>query len=336
MSTVLPPHETISIAFVRGLLSGLARMERSAIPFLTAAGIPVSLLEQPDARVTIAQYMNLFRRIMEALDDEGVGLFSRRLGRGSLALVVQSIVGSSTFEDSLCHVCRAINLLHDDVRVSLVRSGSRAGLTIDIPPSYLPERTFAHEILVAVLLRLMDWLYGQRLQNLVFDLAIPRPLHVTEYERLLPGLMRFDRPSTIIWFEADALPQRWQKSLGEIKSFLARTPDILVAPQRLDQPASAKVRAYLLQHKDTWPELGEIARALHVSTSTLQRELSDEGVSFRTIKNQLRRDIAIERLKHSDVTFTKLAEELGFSDSASFQRAFKTWTGETPGSYRKN
>jgi AraC-like DNA-binding protein len=205
-----------------------------------------------------------------------------------------------------------------------------------VPSSYLPERAFAHEILVAVLLRLMDWLYGQRLRNLIFDLAIPRPAYVAEYERLLPGQMRFDRPTTIIWFEADALQQRWQKSLGEIKSFLARTPDILVAPQRFDQPTSSRVRSYLLQHKLTWPELAEIAKAFHASTSTLQRELSDEGVTFRAIKNQLRRDIAIERLKHSDVTFTKLAEELGFSDSASFQRAFKTWTGETPGAYRRS
>ncbi|WP_277374331.1 AraC family transcriptional regulator [Pseudomonas sp. AA-38] len=292
-------------------------------------------LEQPDARVTIAQYMSLFRSIMEALDDEGVGLFSRRLRRGSLALMVQSVVGSSTFEGSIRQACKAMNLLHDDVTVLLIRDGAMAGLRIDIPPSYLPERAFAHEILVIVLLRLMNWLYGQPLPNPAFDLATPQPKHVAECEQLLPGKIRFDRPSTIIWFGAEALSQRWQMSLSEIKSFIARTPDILVAPQRLDQPTSAKVRAFLLQNRLDWPELGFIAKALHVSTSTLQRDLNNEGISFRMIKNQLRRDIAIERLTCSDVPLSKLAEELGFSDSAAFQRAFKAWTGEAPGSYRK-
>lgn len=78
-----------------------------------------------------------------------------------------------------------------------------------------------------------------------------------------------------------------------------------------------------------------MARALHRSDSSLQRHLAAEDTSFQTIKNALRRDVAIFRLNTSDVPLGRLAAELGFSESSSFQRAFKGWTGCAPGVNRR-
>jgi AraC-like DNA-binding protein len=72
-----------------------------------------------------------------------------------------------------------------------------------------------------------------------------------------------------------------------------------------------------------------------MSTSTLQRRLASEGSSFQSLKDELRRDTAIVRLHTSTVPLATLADELGFADSAAFQRAFKGWTGSAPGAYRR-
>src|SRR5207245_70477 len=80
--------------------------------------------------------------------------------------------------------------------------------------------------------------------------------------------------------------------------------------------------------------LCDAAEQLHMSTSTLQRHLALEGTSFRALKDDLRRDLAIVRLNTSEVPLAALAAELGFADGPAFQRAFKTWTGSAPGSYR--
>ena len=95
------------------------------------------------------------------------------------------------------------------------------------------------------------------------------------------------------------------------------------------------MREILLRVSPAWPDLASTAKALHLSTSTLQRHLTTEGTSFQSLKDQLRRDLAIQRLNSSTVPLAALAAELGFADSAAFQRAFKTWTGSAPGSYRK-
>ena len=72
-----------------------------------------------------------------------------------------------------------------------------------------------------------------------------------------------------------------------------------------------------------------------MSNSTLQKHLANEGTSFQSLKDTLRRDIAVVRLNTSSVSLAALADELGFADSAAFQRAFKSWTGSAPGNYRR-
>ena len=99
---------------------------------------------------------------------------------------------------------------------------------------------------------------------------------------------------------------------------------------------SARVRSHLQQAQPAWPDLAATADALHMAASTLQRRLATDGTSFQALKDELRRDLAIVRLNTSTVPLAALAYELGFADSAAFQRAFKHWTGSAPGAYRRD
>ena len=77
-----------------------------------------------------------------------------------------------------------------------------------------------------------------------------------------------------------------------------------------------------------------MAEQLHVSPQTLRRHLREEDTSFQEIKDHLRRDLAIYHLGRDELTINALAEQLGFSEPSAFHRAFKKWTGLTPGAYR--
>lgn len=81
------------------------------------------------------------------------------------------------------------------------------------------------------------------------------------------------------------------------------------------------------------PSLQEISDRLHMTTPTLHRRLGNDGTSYQKLKDECRRDAAIEYLKEGNITTAQLAERMGFSDSSTFHRAFKKWTGKTPQQY---
>lgn len=328
------PVSTISIVFVRGLLSALLQRGTDPGEWLLRAGISPGFLKEDAARVTSAQYTALFRVLVEALDDEGIGFFSRPLRRGSLALVIRSTLGARTAGAALKRILNGLQLLQEDVRFAFVTRGERVGVQMEIPPAYLPERIFIHEMLLRILLSITAWLHGAHLKKLVFDLATPRPRYAAEFTRLFPGEVHFDQARTALWFDAAVLNQSMRHDETSLRLFLERTPEAIIVPERRQLGASGRVRKCLLAGRPQWRSLEEVADALHMAVSTLQRHLASEGTSFQALKDELRRDVAIARLNSSTTPLAALALELGFSDSATFQRAFKTWTGSAPGAYR--
>jgi AraC-like DNA-binding protein len=152
--------------------------------------------------------------------------------------------------------------------------------------------------------------------------------------RIFPAPWRFGAPASALWFEASWLKLPPCRDQAALRDFLNDGLMYVLLPRR-DGEISGRVRAYLERTRPAWPDLDAVARAMNMSDSSLQRHLSNEGTSFQAIKDGLRRDVAIFRLNTSEVPLGRLAAELGFSESSSFQRAFKGWTGCSPGVYRR-
>jgi AraC-like DNA-binding protein len=81
-------------------------------------------------------------------------------------------------------------------------------------------------------------------------------------------------------------------------------------------------------------QLKDIAHSLGTSPRTLQRRLSDEGITLQALKEEVRRDLAKRLLQSNDLKTTKIADQLGYSDPATFFKSFRSWYGTTPAQYR--
>ena len=80
--------------------------------------------------------------------------------------------------------------------------------------------------------------------------------------------------------------------------------------------------------------IGYVAMQLRTSVRTLQRHLKACGFTFKEIVDDVRRTSAIHYVLAGEIATTEIALMLGYSDQAHFTRAFKRWTGVTPGKYR--
>lgn len=83
------------------------------------------------------------------------------------------------------------------------------------------------------------------------------------------------------------------------------------------------------------PSIDEVALKLGMPSWTLRRKLKEEDSAYQSLVDEMRRDVAMSYMKNTDLTFGEISYLLGFSTPGAFQRAFKRWSGQTPGEFRK-
>jgi AraC-like DNA-binding protein len=124
-------------------------------------------------------------------------------------------------------------------------------------------------------------------------------------------------------------PQSWEE-------FLRQAPASLLVKYRDQTSLTERIRRLLRRSlAQELPSLDAVGHALSMTPQTLRRRLRDEGQGYQAIKDDLRRDVAIEYLNQPELTLLDIANRLGFSEASTFHRAFKGWTGVSPGAYRQ-
>ena len=231
-------------------------------------------------------------------------------------------------------IAHTFRLLQDDVVMEPLREGALAGLGLRFTDPLAARRAFLHEMLLRVFWRLLAWLAGGHLHATRFDFAFESPPYAGSYGKVFPASLNFGQQRSAFWFDQERLKEPVRRDETALRAFLSDAQANVVVPRRGDDEISARVRNHLQQAQPAWPDLGATAQSLHMTTVTLQRRLASEGTSFQSLKDELRRDVAIVRLSTSPISLGELAYEMGFADSAAFQRAFKGWTGSAPGTYR--
>ena len=102
---------------------------------------------------------------------------------------------------------------------------------------------------------------------------------------------------------------------------LAQTLRVWIASQ-LHAPGQAPTRA-------------QAARALGLTERTLARRMQAEGLSFSGLLDTLRRDAALQAVAQTTRTLSEIGQALGYAEPSVFNRAFRRWTGGTPGQWRR-
>lgn len=102
-----------------------------------------------------------------------------------------------------------------------------------------------------------------------------------------------------------------------------------------DRSMADRVRSLLLPLLATvQANRNDIARMLNLHPRTLQRRLADEGTSFQAIKDSIRQELAKKYMLETDMSLTQLSDLLGFPEQSALSRAFRTWFGISPTTFR--
>lgn len=327
---------TIPVALVQNMLMGARRtLPPAAIESLIArSGISPPIFNQPFARVTREQFVCLYGVISITTGDEMLGLWSRPIRAGTLKYLGLSLLDAPSLLVAMYRFTRFWNLLLDDYQLDFIRKSGF--VTIALKPS--SERVipivFGHELMLKLTHGIASWLLGRRLPVESVGFGFSKPAHFAQYANLFPGPVAFDQSHTSICFSEDQLRKSFQKSKFDLLKFVKSAPDDWIFVTFDHEVTSSRVRSYFLQERLFDVPLDVAAHRLFMSGRSLSRKLSAEGTSFQRVKDEIRRDFAIQCLVKTHDSLGKIASLVGFDNLPSFHRAFLAWTGNTPKAYR--
>jgi AraC-like DNA-binding protein len=328
-------HHTVSVRHVELSLQGALRRGIPVEPLLERAGISALLLESPLARVSQAQYAALLRVLRHRLRDEFWGLLQRPLPLGSFAQCCRLLVQTPTLGDA---VRTGFGYFHAGIDEFVPRLRVSDGMaSMRIVPNGVqgPGSEYAQRAFLFLSFGLASWLAARRIPLVGVEYRGPAPQHAGEMDRLFQTKVAFEREHYCLWFDARWLQLPQVQNAQSLREFLQQAPANLLVKYRDRTSVTDRIRRVLRNRlHDELPSLDEVARTLAMTPQTLSRRLREEGQGFQMLKDDLRRDTAIELLHRPELTLLDIAGQLGFSEASTFHRAFKKWTGVAPGEYR--
>lgn len=334
-TTLHAPAPTAPASIAHALLDSAGLDPAVTRRLLRQARLPVDLPERSGQRIPGDQLTALWRLLAAHLDDEMCGLFARPVRGGSTKLLCLSLIDSPNLLIALhrlrgfVHVARedfsvAIHRAPREVRIAVLPEGPAAPLRMGIP------------MVLKLLHGLASWLIARPIPLRQVGFGFSADTALAEIAPLFPGPALFDEPAHWLSIAPAILEQPLRRNRQDLRAFLARTPHDWLF-DTTEPPVAEQVRQFLAGRLSSGSAtLAGTAAALHLTPRTLSRHLAAELRSFQSIKEEVRRDIAVEWLTTTQRPVTDIAEALGFGDPASFFRAFRSWTGQTPAEFRRH
>ena len=342
MRSLAPPprhRATVAMGFVTGMLSGMAARGIGFGHLLQQAGIEPEALGDPQGRVPLPGYADLYNRVVRELRDEGFALFPAPVPVGTFEFLCRSVVSSRSLAEALDRASRFLRMVLPDLAVTVSQAPGTCELRIvENRPLQRerddPRRVFAFEWLLRLLHGLACWLVHRDLALSSVAFPYAEPPHAADYALIYTSRSTFGARHLAAVLNSNLLQLPVRRDEEALAAFLEGAPGKIVTLYRRDRQMVRRVRDVVARSLPEPVSLDQIARRLNMSSRTVERRLHEEGSSLRAIKDALRRDIALSRLEKSDQPVAQLASTLGYADTSAFFRAFTGWTGLSPTAYR--
>lgn len=331
---------SVTIALTRSMMHFAASKGVSLPALCAAAGIAPDQLELPDRRITGEQTRGAWKLAVEQTGDPDFGLHLGEFTEpASLGLVGYVMLSSPNLREAFEKLLRYTNLLTDGVRGRLHCRGGQARIDLHITDdvdNYLnTDPRHPIESTAAALVVLARALTGRVLPVLGMAFQHAAPDTTSEHRRIFGVPVTFNASVTSLQFAESALGWPILHTHPSLLAAFEAEADLALA--RLTEGYSWSERTRRVsaeQLKGELPSVASVARALKISPRSLQRQLADEGTSFRAELDQVRRSLAERYLGRPQTSLTEIAFLLGFSEPSVFHRSFKRWTGRTPQQFR--
>ena len=274
---------------------------------------------------------------------------AQQSGRSQLGLEMAAFEGSATYSifgelfewaptlrDALGALTRYFPVSQTDTSIRLTESNGQAHLTYQINDPAVGDRLHDSAYTLGKLCRSIRRSAGAGWRPEQVLLAAPAPRVQDPYRGYFRAPVAFDAPLSGLHFSAHMLdrpiatadPRRYQQSCAQLACQMPQAPDPGLLCQALHTWLGYAAR-------EGCATLEQAAADFGVTPRTLQRRLKERGIGFQDLLAKVRMENAQRLLTESGLPVTAIAQELGFSETSAFTRAFRQHTQMSPRAFRQ-
>jgi AraC-like DNA-binding protein len=330
-----PQSASLYGAFLLPIAAALRLRGEDPVDTMQQVGIDLAKAAAPDWRVSRERLHALMQACVEQTGDEAFGLFAAlQLQPQVLRSLGLAWLASDTVHDGLRRMIRFSKLMTTGADLRLEERGELVQVVVNTVGDALEAVPAVSDFGLGIIIRMCRLTLGEFLAPVRVDMERPTPQAPERWEYQFAAPVTFGAElNCITWARADI-----EEPLVTGDPALAQVNDEqsqAYLDEFLSHSIAREVVAKIIERlPDGPPDQALIADALHVSNRTLQRKLKEEGTSFLELLRDTRLQLARKYLSSPGRSVVETAYLLGFSEPSTFSRAYKRWTGQSPGEYR--
>lgn len=333
----MPPTYTVSIRSAKNVISAAA----CRIPprdLCEAVALEPCQLDDLAARIPVKQLIDLYECAARRSKDPFFGLhLAAQIDPRSFGILHYVTKHSPTLGESLRRAARYMCLWNDGMAFRLEIEGSAARINWRYKDPSLGETRQDCEMNGLLPVRFSRLLVGGDLNLREVRFRHSPPKDASEHQRLFRARVSFRMPMNELIFDKAALASVPRDSDPELGEVLVQHMEHLLASansnaETLIDRAERALREAICEGS---VGLHAVSERLGMSTRSVQRALKNEGISYRGLLTNVRRELADQYLRDSTKNIRQIAYLLGYSYQSEFHRAFRSWTSMAPTWYRR-
>src|SRR5688572_3976537 len=321
------------------MLGYLERQGHPEADVATAAELNLPAISTPDARVPGSVVERLWLEGERRTGDPDLGLhMAEAFNPGALDILGYVILSCRTAREVLDRLARFAAILNNGLKVQIIDDRSVTQCRFEVLhtlDNYLVRQPrHALEAMAVGVTTTLERLTSQAISPVEVAFSYPAPARTSEHTRVFGPVVRFGASGSHLTFRSADLDSVVPSANPALLEVFERHATAIA--DRLDEygPVGRRVVNVMANRvKGAAPTIDAVAMELAMSTRSIQRALQDEGTSYQILLDDVRRELAIRHLAVPGTSATQVAFLTGFSEPSAFARAFRRWTGSTPGAY---
>lgn len=321
-----------------GLAALFDELEEQGVPareLLAGTGVPMSWRNRADTALSHAQRIALFKNAQRLARRPDTALRAgKRQKISDFGVYGYAMATSPTFGGAFRFGREHVELAGPVLRITFELRGDTGVLRSHNPQSLGNLLPFVAEFWRSSMTVLLGHVLEAPFPSRAMYFPYEAPPHAAAYRKTFACPVYFDSDVMEWHFDASVLeapcPNASTMTAGLCREFCER----IVSSGGGQTPLQREIRAVCLDTQGRNATAASVAVTLGLSLRTFHRRLQAEEVTFQHLLDEVRRSVAIEYLTNTTMPIEEIGSRLGIADASNFRKAFRRWTGKSPGAYR--